>query len=161
MPWSEFAIISSYLHICSAIVGVPHRPLLPSLYTLLVSDVSDDVGEEDGVDDDWGDDATGKDQDMGKKKTGKEKDMGKKKTGKIREDDEGESVLPSDSMEGEEDGWEGADGEVGDDEDEEEEVNPAPYTSHPARCTLHPTPYTLHPTPYTLHPATYSLQPTP
>ena len=32
MPWSEFPIVPSYPHICSAMVGVPHRPL-PSLPT--------------------------------------------------------------------------------------------------------------------------------
>ena len=30
VPWSEFSIVSSYPHICSAMVGVPYRPLLPS-----------------------------------------------------------------------------------------------------------------------------------
>ena len=30
VPWSEFTIVPSYPHICSAMVGVPHRPLLPS-----------------------------------------------------------------------------------------------------------------------------------
>ena len=29
VPWSEFSIVPSYPHICSAMVGVPHRPLLP------------------------------------------------------------------------------------------------------------------------------------
>ena len=33
MPWSEFPIVPSYPHICSAMVGVPLRPLLPSLRT--------------------------------------------------------------------------------------------------------------------------------
>ena len=31
VPWSEFPIVPSYPHICRAMVGVPHRPLLPSL----------------------------------------------------------------------------------------------------------------------------------
>ena len=33
VPWSEFPIVPSYPHICSAMVGVPHRPLLRSLPT--------------------------------------------------------------------------------------------------------------------------------
>ena len=33
VPWSEFSIVLSYPHICSAIVGVPHRILLHSLPT--------------------------------------------------------------------------------------------------------------------------------
>jgi len=33
VPWSEFPIVPSDPHICSAMVGVPHRPLLPSLPT--------------------------------------------------------------------------------------------------------------------------------
>ena len=31
VPWSEFHIVPSHSHACSAMVGVPHRPLLPSL----------------------------------------------------------------------------------------------------------------------------------
>ena len=31
VPWSEFPIVSSYPHICSAMVRIPHYPLLPSL----------------------------------------------------------------------------------------------------------------------------------
>jgi len=30
VPWSQFPIIPSYPHMCGAIVGVPHRLLLPS-----------------------------------------------------------------------------------------------------------------------------------
>ena len=30
VSWSEFPVIPSYPHICSAMVGVPHHPLLPS-----------------------------------------------------------------------------------------------------------------------------------
>jgi len=33
VPWSEFAVVPSYPHICSAMVGVFHRPILPSLPT--------------------------------------------------------------------------------------------------------------------------------
>ena len=33
VPWSEFPIVPSYPHTCSAMVGVSHRPLLPSLPT--------------------------------------------------------------------------------------------------------------------------------
>ena len=33
VPWSEFPSVPSYSHICSAMVGVPHHPLLPSLPT--------------------------------------------------------------------------------------------------------------------------------
>jgi len=36
VPWSEYPIVPSYPHICSAMVGVPHRPLLPSPPTLFV-----------------------------------------------------------------------------------------------------------------------------
>ena len=34
VSWSEFPIVPSCPHICSAMVGVPHRPLLPSLPTI-------------------------------------------------------------------------------------------------------------------------------
>ena len=30
VPWSEFPIVPSYPHVCSAMVAIPHRPLLPS-----------------------------------------------------------------------------------------------------------------------------------
>ena len=33
VPWSEFPIVPSYPHICSAMVGVPHRHFVPSLPT--------------------------------------------------------------------------------------------------------------------------------
>ncbi|KAJ1484461.1 hypothetical protein T484DRAFT_1894297 [Baffinella frigidus] len=70
----------------------------------LISDVSDD---DEGGEDDWGDDATGKPREV---------------TGKTRgENDDGDSVLPSDSNEGGEDGWEGAGGFDEDEDGEEEE----------------------------------------
>ena len=31
VPRSEFPVAASCLHVCSAVVGVPHRPLLPFL----------------------------------------------------------------------------------------------------------------------------------
>ena len=33
VPWSEFPVVHSYPPVCSAMVGVAHRPLLPSLPT--------------------------------------------------------------------------------------------------------------------------------
>ena len=41
VPLSEFSIVPSYPHTCSAMVGVLHRPLLPSLPTGLEFGVED------------------------------------------------------------------------------------------------------------------------